>query len=191
MIVGLGNIGKKFIGSRHNMGSDYILNLSKKFNVKFKKIPKLFGYLSEIIVFNKKIILLIPDAFINNSGKSIHIVSHFYKIDLNNILIVHDELDFLPGIIKFKYGGSSGGHNGLKDIIKIFNSEFFYRLRIGIGYPNNKLKINNFLLSKPTKIEQKNINSILEYSIDSVLIFIKNENYNKAVTFLHSLLKKK
>ncbi|QJC35074.1 aminoacyl-tRNA hydrolase [Enterobacteriaceae endosymbiont of Donacia piscatrix] len=186
IIVGLGNnIDNKFIGTRHNMGAKYVINLAKKFNLKFKKNKKFYGYTSNLILLNQKIILFLPNSFINNSGKSIFIISNFYKITLQNILVIHDDLDFLPGIIKFKYGGSSGGHNGINNIIKIFKSTLFYRLRIGIGHPKNKIEINNFVLSKPTKIEQKNINFAIKNGIRALLIFIK-KNYNQAVTFLHT-----
>ncbi|QJC35586.1 aminoacyl-tRNA hydrolase [Enterobacteriaceae endosymbiont of Donacia sparganii] len=187
IIAGLGNNkNNKFIGTRHNIGADYVIQLSQEFNGKLKKIKNLNGYITNISIFNQNIILLIPNSFMNDSGKIIFIVSNFYKISLKNILIIHDELDFLPGIIKFKYGGGSGGHNGINSIIKIFNNKLFYRLRIGIGHPKNKIEVNNFVLSFPTKIEQKNINFAIKSSIQALLIFIKTNNYNKAVNFLHS-----
>ncbi|QJC33589.1 aminoacyl-tRNA hydrolase [Enterobacteriaceae endosymbiont of Donacia provostii] len=186
IIVGLGNnIDKKFFGTRHNVGSDYVINLAKKFNKKFKKIKKFHGYISNITFYNHKIILFLPDSFINNSGKSIFTIVNFYKINLSNILIIHDDIDFLPGIIRFKYGGSSGGHNGINDIIKTFNSTLFYRLRIGVGHPKNKMLMNNFVLSYPTEIEKKNIDFAIKYSIKALFIFVK-KNYNQAVTFLHT-----
>ncbi|QJC31973.1 aminoacyl-tRNA hydrolase [Enterobacteriaceae endosymbiont of Donacia versicolorea] len=187
IIIGLGNnINNKFIGSRHNLGSDYLIKLSKKFNVKFKKIKKFDGYVSEIYIARYKLILFIPNSFINNSGKSIFTIINFYKIYFKNILIIHDELDFLPGIIKFKYGGSSGGHNGLNNIIKIFNSNSFYRLRIGIGRPYNKSEINNFVLNYPTEIEKNKINFAIKNSINALILLIKTKNYNKAINYLHS-----
>lgn len=187
MIVGLGNnINNKFIKTRHNIGSNYIINLSKKFNVKFKKVKKLNENIGYLNILNNKIILLIPNSYMNNSGKSIFIVSNFYKILLKNILVIHDELDYLPGIIKFKYGGSSGGHNGIKSIIKIFQDKLFYRLRIGIGHPGCKHQVNNFVLNTPTLTEKKNINFNIKNSIKALLIFIKTNNYNKAVNYLHS-----
>ncbi|WP_168866953.1 aminoacyl-tRNA hydrolase [Enterobacteriaceae endosymbiont of Plateumaris sericea] len=186
IIVGLGNIGTKFIGSRHNIGSDYIYNLANYFKINLKKIEKLYSYIGSIYLYNKKIILLIPNSFVNNSGKSILLTSSFYKIHLNNILIIHDELDFFPGKIRFKYGGGSGGHNGLNDIIKTFNNNLFYRLRIGIGHPRNKSKINDFVLNKPTIIEKKIIYDAMKNIIDAVKIFINTNNYYKAMNYLHS-----
>ncbi|QJC38034.1 aminoacyl-tRNA hydrolase [Enterobacteriaceae endosymbiont of Donacia marginata] len=187
MIVGLGNnLNNKFIKTRHNMGSNYIINLSNKFNIQFKKIKKLNENIGYLNILNKKIILLIPNSLMNNSGKSIFIVSSFYKILLKNILVIHDELDYLPGIIKFKYGGGSGGHNGINNIIKIFNDKLFYRLRIGIGHPGCKDQVNNFVLTPPTLTEQKNINLTIKNSIKALLVFIKTNNYNKAINYLHS-----
>ncbi|QJC28962.1 aminoacyl-tRNA hydrolase [Enterobacteriaceae endosymbiont of Plateumaris rustica] len=186
MIVGLGNIGKNFIGSRHNIGSDYIYYLANYFKIKLQKIKKLHSYIGFIYLSNQKLILLIPNSFVNNSGKSILLASNFYKIILNNILIIHDELDFTPGKIKFKFGGGSGGHNGLNDIIKNFNNKLFYRLRIGIGHPINKLEINNFVLDKPTIIEKKIINHSMKNIINAIKIFINTNNYYKAMNYLHS-----
>ncbi|QJC28516.1 aminoacyl-tRNA hydrolase [Enterobacteriaceae endosymbiont of Plateumaris consimilis] len=185
MIVGLGNIGKKFVGSRHNMGSDYIYYLANYFKIKLNKIEKLHSYIGYIFLSNKKLILLIPDTFMNNSGKSILLACNFYKIILNNVLIIHDELDFLPGKIKFKYGGGSGGHNGLNDIIKNFNNKLFYRLRIGIGHPVNKLKVNNFVLNKPTIIEKKIIKHAMKNIMNAIKIFI-DIDYYRAMNYLHS-----
>ncbi|WP_168892519.1 aminoacyl-tRNA hydrolase [Enterobacteriaceae endosymbiont of Plateumaris pusilla] len=186
IIVGLGNIGTKFIGSRHNIGSDYINYLANYFKIKLKKIEKLRSYIGFINLYNKKIILLIPNSFVNNSGKSILLTSYFYKITLNNILIIHDELDFIPGKIKFKYGGGSGGHNGLNDIIKTFNNKLFYRLRIGIGHPIHKSKINNFVLNKPTIIEKKIIYFAMKNIINAIKIFINTNSFCKAMNYLHS-----
>ncbi|QJC30301.1 aminoacyl-tRNA hydrolase [Enterobacteriaceae endosymbiont of Neohaemonia nigricornis] len=183
IIIGLGNIGNQYIGSRHNIGSDYIYQISKKFNVNIKKSNTLSGYIGKITKHN--IILFIPDDFINNSGKSIFYITNFYKINLENILVIHDELDLLPGIAKFKYGGSSGGHNGVQSIINVFKHSSFYRLRIGIGKPNNKNKINNFVLNKPNINEIKNINLALQRSLYAIDILINTNNYNLAMNFLH------
>ncbi|QJC31139.1 aminoacyl-tRNA hydrolase [Enterobacteriaceae endosymbiont of Macroplea mutica] len=185
IIIGLGNYGNKYINTRHNMGSFCLLEMSKRLNIKFKKNKSLLGYIGNLFLYNKNIILFIPDGFINNSGQSISLILKFYKINLNNILIIHDELDFYPGIAKFKYGGSSGGHNGLKNIICCLQSQQFYRLRIGIGKPNNKLQTNIFVLNKPKIEEQKKIFYAINKSICALKILIQTNNYCTAINFLH------
>ncbi|MCW5197732.1 aminoacyl-tRNA hydrolase [Buchnera aphidicola] len=179
MIVGLGNPFKKYNHTRHNVGIWYLEILSKFFNVSFKKSKKFSGYISKIFLLKKQIILFIPNIFMNLNGVSIFQISNFYNINLNEILIVHDELDLLPGILKFKYGYGSNGHKGLKSIIQIFQKKIFYkRLSIGIGRPQEKKNIANFVLSKPTFSEKKKILKSINKSIHLIFsVNIKNFKY--------------
>ncbi|WP_343187891.1 aminoacyl-tRNA hydrolase [Buchnera aphidicola (Periphyllus koelreuteriae)] len=169
LIVGLGNPIEKYNKTRHNVGIWYIRLLSKYFNVQFTKIKKFSGYKSEIFFLNKKILLFFPDIFMNLNGYSVFSLSKFYNISLNEILIIHDELDLFPGHIKLKYGYGSNGHNGLKSIIcKFKNHTFYKRLSIGIGRPIFRNDISNFVLSKPTINEKKLILKSIYESINLI-----------------------
>lgn len=187
LIVGLGNPEKIYDKSRHNIGKFYILCFCKKYEILLSKNNKFYGYTAIFKTNKKKLIyLLIPTTYMNLSGKSIISLCQYYKISYNEILVVHDELHFLPGIAKFKKDGGHAGHNGIKNIIKTLKTDIFYRLRIGIGYPKKNEKIKNFVLMEPEIKEKKLINKIVEKSISSVKIWVEDENYFKAIQYLHT-----
>jgi PTH1 family peptidyl-tRNA hydrolase len=169
MIVGLGNPILKYNKTRHNVGIWYLEFLSKLYNKKFKKVKKFNGYVSNINFLNKKIILFIPDVFMNLNFLSVFKISSFYNIKLYEMLIVHDEMDLKPGFIKLKTGHGSNGHNGLKGIIQKFCKKkvLYKRLSIGIGRPDHN-NISNFVLSQPTCYEKKKICQAIKESIFSL-----------------------
>lgn len=169
LIVGLGNPGRKYRMTRHNIGSRYVILLSNKYKIILKKNKKFSGYTGKLrINENQKIHLLIPTTYMNLSGKSVIKIKKYYQIKTREILIAHDDLDLKLGINKIKKGGSNHGHNGLKNIQKKINNSEFYRIRFGIGRPDKKNKIINFVLNKPNKKEQnvidKGIYEIINYS---------------------------
>ncbi|WP_395480143.1 aminoacyl-tRNA hydrolase [Candidatus Curculioniphilus buchneri] len=186
LIVGLANPGAKYVATRHNVGSLYV-NLLAKYNQQvLKEESKVFGYTSQIKLSGNNVFLLIPKIFMNLSGKSVTTMANVYNISPKEILVVHDELNLLLGTARFKQGGSSNGHNGLKDIIKCLgNNSCFYRLRIGIGHPGDKNKVIEFVLGKPTAIEQKLINSSIEEAIRCTYIFF-SKNALQAMNDLHT-----
>ncbi|MBK4775367.1 aminoacyl-tRNA hydrolase [Candidatus Pantoea edessiphila] len=186
LIVGLLNPGEKYSFTRHNAGAWYINLLIKKYNLNIKKNLKFFGFTSNLCINNNKFHLLLPNTFINLSGIAVKTISKFYNILPEEILVAHDELDLPPGIIRFKFGGNHGGHNGLKDIISNFsNNKNFYRLRIGIGHPGNREKVNQFVLSHPSSYEKELINhAINEAVICTDLLF--TSGYVKAINRLNS-----
>lgn len=156
MIVGLGNPITQYNSSRHNIGSVYVQELTKFHNSVLKINKRFFGYVGKIYIDNKKLRLLIPDVFMNLNGTSVFHMSSFYNIKTHEILIVHDELDLLPGEIKYKYSIGHNGHNGLRNIKCRLGKNFFLsKLAIGIGRPINRKDISSFVLSPPT--EQENI----------------------------------
>ena len=156
LIVGLANPGQEYSRTRHNAGAWFINELAKWHNTQLREEAKYFGYTARIDVAGQDVRLLVPTTFMNLSGKSVSALAKFYRIDVTQILVVHDELDLPPGVAKFKQGGSHGGHNGLKDIIsKMANSREFYRLRIGIGHPGHKDKVTGYVLGKAQAKEQE------------------------------------
>ncbi len=183
LIVGLGNPGKNYKYHRHNVGFWFCDALAKLYAGNFKKRAKFFGEITQINIFNHKIQLLKPTTFMNCSGQSIQNVANFYQINADEILIVHDELNIDPGIAKIKSGGGHGGHNGLRNTIKILETEAFHRLRIGIGHPGNKLQIVNFVLNTPSKDELEKIQSALNNSLQVIEDVIKN-NLDKVIKTL-------
>ena len=186
LIVGLANPGQEYSRTRHNAGAWFINELAKWHNTQLREEAKYFGYTARIDVAGQDVRLLIPTTFMNLSGKSVSALAKFYRIDVTQILVVHDELDLPPGVAKFKQGGSHGGHNGLKDIIsKMANSREFYRLRIGIGHPGHKDKVTGYVLGKAQAKEQEQMDAAIAEAVRCIDILAK-DGMTKAMTRLHT-----
>lgn len=147
---------------------------------------KFFGYTSRINLAGEDVRLLVPTTFMNLSGKAVAAMATFYRINPDEILVAHDELDLPPGVAKFKLGGGHGGHNGLKDIIsKLGNHPNFHRLRVGIGHPGDKNKVVGFVLGKPPASEQKLIDDAVDEAARCTEIWLK-DGLTKATNRLHA-----
>ena len=143
-LIGLGNPGKKYSNSRHNIGFSLLQNLSKKYNSNFLLKDKLKSSYSEFKINDSTFRLFLPNTFMNNSGDAVRAIVDWYKINLDQIFIVVDDKDLPLGKIRFRKKGSSGGHNGLKSIIEKLQTHNFNRIRIGIGSPPMIKGTNNF-----------------------------------------------
>ena len=143
-LIGLGNPGKKYCNSRHNIGYLILENFSKKHNSNFSLKDKLKSFLSEFKINGSTYRLFLPNTFMNNSGEAVQAIVDWYKINLDQIFIIVDDKDLPLGKIRFRKKGSSGGHNGLKSIIEKLQTQNFKRIRIGIGSPPIKKEKNNF-----------------------------------------------
>ncbi len=143
-LIGLGNPGKKYYKSRHNIGFLLLEKLSKKYNSNFLIKDKLKSFCSEFKINDSIYRLFLPNTFMNNSGDAVRAIVDWYKIDLNQIFIIVDDKDLPLGKIRFRKRGSSGGHNGLKSIIEKLQTNNFNRIRIGIGSPPSIKGIGNF-----------------------------------------------
>ncbi|OTA16276.1 peptidyl-tRNA hydrolase [Xenorhabdus vietnamensis] len=185
LIVGLANPGAEYAQTRHNAGAWFVDLLAQRHNQSLKEESKFFGYTTRININGQDIRLLVPTTFMNLSGKSVLAIASFYRIQPDEILVAHDELDLPPGVAKMKQGGSNGGHNGLKDIQNKFsNNPNFHRLRIGIGHPGDKNKVVGFVLGKPPASEQKLIDDAIDEALHCTDILIK-DGMNKAINRLH------
>ena len=143
-LIGLGNPGKKYSKSRHNIGFLLLENLSKKYNSNFLLKDKLKSSFSEFKIKDSTYRLFLPNTFMNNSGDAVRAIVDWYKINLDQIFIIVDDKDLPLGKIRFRKKGSSGGHNGLKSIIEKLQTQNFNRIRIGIGSPPSIHSTNNF-----------------------------------------------
>jgi PTH1 family peptidyl-tRNA hydrolase len=165
MIVGLGNPGKEYNNTRHNVGFMVIDNYSEKNNIKFQK--KYNGLYQKIMINNEQVILLKPLSYMNLSGTIVSKYANYFKIKPEDILMVHDDLDMPLGKIKLKYKGSSGGHNGIKNIIQELGTEIFPRFKIGIG-KNVNIDTKDYVLGSFSSDEHRIIEKILTFS-DNIL----------------------
>jgi len=143
-LIGLGNPGKKYAKSRHNIGFLVLENLSKKYNSNFLVKEKLKSNCSEFKIKDSTYRLFLPNTFMNNSGDAVRTIVDWYKINLDQLFIIVDDKDLPLGKIRFRKQGSSGGHNGLKSIIAKLHTQNFNRIRIGIGSPQSIQGTNNF-----------------------------------------------
>jgi PTH1 family peptidyl-tRNA hydrolase len=185
LIVGLGNPGPEYQSTRHNAGAMFVESLASKFNCPLKFESKFFAYTGRFTLHGQDIRLLIPTTFMNKSGQAVAAIANFYKIDYTELLVAFDELDFEPGIAKFKIGGSST-QNGIRDIVaNLANQREFLRLRIGIGHPGHKGKVTGHVLGKASQAEQEQIDAAIDEAIRCTEILIK-ENLVCATQRLHS-----
>lgn len=165
LIVGLGNLGKKYEGTRHNIGFDVVDNFAAKNDFPAWIAKKdLKCELTSHSLGNNKIILIKPATYMNLSGEAVQTVQHFYRIDNSKTLAVHDELDIDFGSIRTRVGGKSAGHNGIKSLIS-HCGEDFSRVRIGVGPKKpEQIKSEDFVLKKFNKEEQSNLKLLLQES---------------------------
>ena len=186
LIVGLGNPGEKYIGTRHNAGQEFVRQLAVQ--LKFSELKpdlKLFSKASRISDSDKDLHLIIPQTFMNDSGRSVAAYSRFFKINPKEILVVHDDLDIAAGVARFKIGGGHGGHNGLRDIIcSLGKNTDFYRLRIGIGHPGSADKVTSYVLSRPSDQDKQIINLAINEAVSLIPILLKG-NITLAMSKLH------
>ena len=177
LIVGLGNPGEKYQYTRHNIGYMAIENIiSAQQDYKIKK--KFNSVIYETILNKNRIILVKPETYMNNSGDAVFQIANFYKIDSKNIFILHDELDIPFGKIRIKSGGGNAGHNGLKSISNKIDNNYI-RVRLGIGHPGNKERVNSHVMGNFTGSEKEKLNQILNYLTNSM-----NEILNKKESFI-------
>jgi len=172
-LIGLGNPGKKFSKSRHNIGFLLLEKLSKKYNSNFILKNKLKSYYSEISANNGIYRLFLPNTFMNNSGDAVREIVDWYKINLDQIFIIVDDKDLPLGKIRFRKKGSSGGHNGLKSVIEKLQTTNFNRIRIGIGSPPLIERTNHFntvshVLGKISEEEKKILDKVYIKVIESL-----------------------
>jgi len=190
-LIGLGNPGKKYSNSRHNIGFLLLENLSKKHNSNFSLKDKLKSFYSEFKTNNSTYRLFLPNTFMNNSGEAVLAIIDWYKINLDQIFIIVDDKDLPLGKIRFRKKGSSGGHNGLKSIIEKLQTNNFNRIRIGIGSPPSVKGTNNFntishVLGNISKDERSILEKVYVRVIESLeLLNTKKEEYitNKLNSF--------
>lgn len=169
LIVGLGNPGPEYQLTRHNAGFWLVDNFVNTLpRCALQRDTRLNALMAKTSVGGADLWLLEPQTFMNRSGAAVGALARFYKIAAEEILVVHDELDIDPGVAKLKKGGSSGGHNGLKDITAALGTQDYWRLRLGIGHPrrlNMQQAVVDFVLHRPRKEEQ----SLIDESIDKCL----------------------
>lgn len=185
LIVGLGNPGPEHALDRHNAGFRLVDTLAGRQGVRFGLESKLFGETARVDIGGEQVWLLKPATFMNLSGKSVTAALRFWKIEPEQALLVHDELDLPPGTARLKFDGGHGGQNGLRDTIRLLGHGRFHRLRIGIGHPGHKDRVVGWVLGKPGKDDDILIGRAIDDAID-VLPLVVNGDVNEAMKRLHT-----
>lgn len=186
LIVGLGNPGEQYQKTRHNAGFWLLEELARiSGDAQWREEKKFFAQYCKILLANKPLHLLMPQTFMNASGKSVAALANFYNLSADEILVVHDELDLPEGAAKLKQGGGHGGHNGLRDIIAALDSREFLRLRLGIDHPGDRSQVVHYVLKAPGKEGREKIDAGIVRALRAIEICQK-ESLEKAMLFLHT-----
>lgn len=187
LIVGIGNPGADYANTRHNAGVWFVERLAEKFGASFKAEKKFFGRTSLINVDGVEVRLLVPDTYMNESGKSVGALANFFKIEAAEILVAHDEIDFPSGKIRFKQDGGLAGHNGLRDISsRLAGATDFNRLRIGVGHPGDRGGVTGHVLGKVSKADRELIGNCIEDAIATIPVAVRGD-WQLAMQQLHNV----
>lgn len=184
LIVGLGNPGIAYEQTRHNVGVWTLKQIVKEYQVILSSRKNWHGFHGQFQLNDIPYHLFMPTTFMNESGRGVNALIRYYKIPLSDVLIIHDDLDLSPGVIRLKSGGGSGGHNGIKSIVSLCGDNNFWRLRVGIGHPGMKALVSHYVLSRPSLTEFSNIERAL-HTMNVVLPLLLKGDYELAMQTLH------
>jgi peptidyl-tRNA hydrolase, PTH1 family len=184
LIVGLGNPGPEYLMTRHNAGFWFVDALANKLSLSFSQDKKSQSELCRYQNGSIDCWLCKPQTYMNDSGSAVQSLVSYYKIPMQQVMVVHDEIDLLPGTTRLKKGGGHGGHNGLRDIIQRTGNSEFLRLRIGVGHPGSKDRVVPYVLGRASADEEDKIIQSFSLALDKSDQFFK-ENLNKLMTELN------
>jgi PTH1 family peptidyl-tRNA hydrolase len=185
LIVGLGNPGARYADTRHNAGFQFIDAIIGDLGTGLSPSTRFQGDIGQGSLQGHAVRLLAPNTFMNRSGAAVAQAVNFYKLALQQVLVVHDELDLPPGTVRLKRGGGAGGHNGLRDIIDCLGSPDFLRLRIGIGHPGRASEVTNYVLRPAPAEEQELIEEAIQAARRELPAIVSGD-LERAMHALHS-----
>jgi PTH1 family peptidyl-tRNA hydrolase len=185
LLVGLGNPGAEYEATRHNAGFWWIDEVARQLSAHLAPERSYFGLVARVNRPDGPVWLLEPMTFMNLSGKAVAALARFYKIAPTEILVVHDELDLMPGQMKMKLGGSHAGHNGLKDIHAQLGTPDYWRLRLGIGHPGVKAEVIDYVLRKPAPEQREAIEKAIEQSMTALDLVLAGD-MERAMMKIHA-----
>jgi PTH1 family peptidyl-tRNA hydrolase len=185
LIVGLGNPGAEHLRTRHNAGFWFVDALAQREGVRFGVESKLHGETAKIVLDSKPLLLLKPNTFMNKSGIAVATALRYWKIEPEEMLVAHDDLDLPPGAARLKFDGGHGGQNGLRDIFAHLGHGKFHRLRLGIGHPGDKDRVTPWVLGRPGKTDEDAILGAVGAALDVLPLAVAGD-FNEAMKRLHT-----
>ncbi|HEX9720350.1 MAG TPA: aminoacyl-tRNA hydrolase [Ramlibacter sp.] len=185
LFVGLGNPGPEYEATRHNVGFWWVDALARELKLTLVAQKGFHGLVARGMLHGQTVWLLEPQTFMNLSGRAVAALSRFYKIAPEDILVVHDELDLVPGQAKLKFGGSHAGHNGLRDIHAQLGTDDYWRLRLGIGHPGAKDEVINWVLKKPAPDQRTAMEECIARTLKAAPALLAGE-MDKATLLVHT-----
>lgn len=184
LIAGLGNPGSQYDKTRHNAGFWFVDELARRYSGQFAAEKRFSGDVCKLQVGSNVVWLIKPITFMNRSGLAVRQLADFYRIPVENILVVHDELDIPAGEVRLKQGGGHGGHNGLRDLHAHLGADY-WRLRLGVGHPGDRNKVVDYVLSRPTQDDEIVILRAIDTAADQIGLILQGE-MQKAMQALHT-----
>lgn len=186
LIVGLGNPGRQYEETRHNAGFQLLDRLATRENLRFSQDNALHSLIAKWPAPSRTVYLVKPNTFMNRSGLAVQAAMAFYRLTADDVLVVHDELDFVPGIARLKQGGGHGGHNGLRDIAAQLSGNTAYRrLRLGIGHPGDRARVASYVLERATLGERQAMDQAIDAALD-VLPLMLADDWARAMNVLNT-----
>jgi PTH1 family peptidyl-tRNA hydrolase len=174
LLVGLGNPGARYVGTRHNVGFMAVQAIAKRHGIGPWR-RRFQGVACEGTLGGARVLLLLPGTFMNESGRAVAEAAHFYKLPLVDITVFHDEIELPPGKVRIKVGGGIAGHNGLRSISEHIGNDY-RRVRIGVGHPGHKDLVEHYVLSDFAKSEQRWVEALTEILADNVDLLVRGED---------------
>jgi peptidyl-tRNA hydrolase, PTH1 family len=184
LIVGLGNPGAEYQRTRHNAGFWYVDALARAAGAGWRRERAQQCELAEARIGDAEVRLMKPTTFMNRSGAAVQAIAAFYRIAPAEMLVVHDEIDLPPGVVRLKFGGGHGGHNGVRDVIACSGADF-WRIRIGVGHPGDKDQVVDAVLSRASADEQRLIDAAIKRALDVAPLILAGDT-QKAMQALHT-----
>ena len=188
LIVGLGNPGAEYEPTRHNAGFWFVDALARRCQQAFRSEARFHSEVARCRLDGRECRLQKPQTYMNRSGQAVRALMQFFRIPVEAILVVHDELDLPAGTVRLKTGGGHGGHNGLRDLISHLGSNEFHRLRVGIAHPGDKHQVVDYVLKAPGKEDRQLMEAAMDDAMD-VMPLVLDGDMAKAMHRLHSLNK--
>jgi PTH1 family peptidyl-tRNA hydrolase len=174
LVVGLGNPGSRYVGNRHNVGFMAAQAIARRHNIGPWR-RRFQGVAAEGPLGGERVLLLLPGTFMNESGRAVAEAAHFYKLDLSDIIVIHDEIDLAPGKLRVKTGGGVAGHNGLRSISAHVGNDY-RRVRIGVGHPGDKDLVHAYVLNDFAKDERPWVEALCDIIADTAELLVKGED---------------